>query len=173
MIILFQIITGIGMLFFGRKFFWFFVAGVGFITAATWASRAFARESDFIVLLIALAAGVIGALIAMFVRWLGIGLAGFVGGGYLVFSTFALFGLDLVVFSWVFYLIGGIIGAILFAIFFDWTLIILSSLSGAVILTQSFILPRTWDIFLITGLFIVGVIVQARVLAAEQGGITA
>jgi hypothetical protein len=84
-----------------------------------------------------------------------------------------LFGLDLGVFSWVFYLIGGIIGAILFAIFFDWTLIILSSLSGAVILTQSFFLPRTWDIFLITGLFIVGVIVQARVLAAEQGGITA
>jgi hypothetical protein len=73
MIILFQILTGIGMLLFGRKLFWFFVAGVGFIAAATWASRTFARESDFMVLLIALAAGFIGALLAMFVRWLSIG----------------------------------------------------------------------------------------------------
>jgi hypothetical protein len=168
MIIIFQILTGIGMLFFGRKFFWFFVAGVGFVSASTWASRAFGRESDFIVLLIALAAGFIGALIALFVRWLGIGLAGFIGGGYLVFSILALFGLDLGVFSWVFYLIGGIIGAILFAIFFDWTLILLSSLSGAVILTQSFFLPRTWNIFLIIGLLILGIIVQARVLATEH-----
>ena len=169
MVIFFQILTGISMLFFGRKFFWLFVAGLGFISAVTWASRAFARESDIIVLFIALAAGVIGALIAMFVRWLGIGLAGFVGGGYLVFSILALFDLNLGVFSWVFYLIGGILGAILFAVFFDWTLIILSSLSGAVILTQSFFLPRAWNIFLIAGLFIVGVVVQARVLAAEQG----
>jgi len=169
MVILFQILTGIGMLFFGRKFFWLFVAGVGFITAATWASRAFGRESDFIVLLIALAAGVIGALIAMFVRWLGIGLAGFVGGGYLVFSILAVVGLDMGVFSWAFYLIGGIIGAILFAIFFDWTLIIVSSLSGAVILIQLIPLSRTGEIFLITGLFILGIIVQARFLAGEQG----
>jgi hypothetical protein len=169
MVIFFQILTGIGMLFFGRKFFWFFVAGVGFIAAATWASGVFAGESDFIVLLIALAAGVIGALIAMFVRWLGIGLAGFVGGGYLVFSILGLFGLDLGIFSWAFYIIGGIIGAILFAIFFDWTLIILSSLSGAVILSQIFFLPRMWAILLIAVLFIIGVIVQARVLSAEKG----
>jgi hypothetical protein len=169
MIILFQILTGIGMLLFGRKLFWFFVAGVGFIAAATWASRTFARESDFMVLLIALAAGFIGALLAMFVRWLAIGLAGFLGGGYVVFSLLALVGLDLGEFSWVFYLTGGVIGTILFAIFFDWSLIILSSLSGAVILAQSIFLPRDFGFFLIAGLFIVGIIVQARTLASEQG----
>jgi hypothetical protein len=170
MIILFQILTGIGMLLFGRKLFWFFVAGVGFIAAATWASRTFARESDFMVLLIALAAGFIGALLAMFVRWLAIGLAGFLGGGYVVFSLLALVGLDLGEFSWVFYLTGGVIGTILFAIFFDWSLIILSSLSGAVILAQSIFLPRDFGFFLIAGLCIVGIVVQARTLASEQGG---
>ena len=88
MINLFQILIGIGMLLLGRKLFWVFVAGVGFITAATWASRVFVIESDFIILLIALVAGLIGALIAMFVRWLGIGIAGFLGGGYIVYSSF-------------------------------------------------------------------------------------
>lgn len=170
MIILFQILVGLGMLLFGRKLFWVFVAGVGFITAATWASRAFARESDFIILLIALVAGFIGALIAMFVRWLAIGLAGFLGGGYLVFSLLDLFGIDPGGLSWVLYVIGGVIGAILFAAFFDWTLIILSSLSGAVILAQSFAIPRPLRMVSIAVLVIVGIIVQARTLATEQAG---
>jgi hypothetical protein len=158
------------MLLFGRKLFWVFVAGVGFITAATWASHTFARESDFIILIIALVAGLIGALIAMFVRWLGIGLAGFLGGGYIVFSLLAMFGIDLGGFSWVLYVIGGIIGAILFAVFFDWTLIILSSVSGAVVLTQSFAISRPLGMVTIAVLVIVGIIVQARTLATEQTG---
>jgi hypothetical protein len=129
----------------------------------------FARESDFIILLIALVAGLVGALIAMFVRWLAIGLAGFLGGGYIVFSLLALFGIETGIVSWIFYLIGGVIGTVLFAVFFDWTLIILSSLSGAVILTQLLSFPRSLGIFLIVVLFIVGIIVQARALATEQG----
>jgi hypothetical protein len=166
----FEILVGFGMLLFGRKLFWVFVAGVGFIIAATWASGAFARESDFLILFIALVAGFIGALIAMFIRWLAIGLAGFLGGGYLVFSLLALFGMDLGRASWIFYVIGGVIGAILFTAFFDWTLIILSSLSGAVILTQSFAIPRPMGIISIVILFTVGIVVQARTLATEQVG---
>lgn len=168
MIILINILVGFGMLLFGRKLFWVFVAGIGFITAATWASRVFARESELIILVIALAAGLIGALIAMFIRWLGIGLAGFLGGGYLVFSLLALFGIDPGGFSWVFYVIGGVIGAILFAVFFDWTLIILSSISGAVILTQALAFPRSLGLIIIAVLFIVGIVVQARTLAIDQ-----
>jgi hypothetical protein len=168
MVIFFQILAGLGMLLFGRKLFWVFVAGVGFITTATWASRVFARESDFIILVIALVAGLVGALIAMFIRWLAIGLAGFLGGGYLVFSLLALFGIEPGVVSWIFYLIGGVIGTVLFAVFFDWTLIVLSSLSGAVILAQLLSFPRSLGIFLIAILFIVGIIVQARTLETEQ-----
>jgi hypothetical protein len=170
MVLIFEILVGFGMLLFGRKLFWVFVAGVGFITAATWASRTFARESDLIILLIALVAGFIGALIAMFIRWLAIGLAGFLGGGYLVFSLLPFLGIDPGSSSWVFYVIGGVIGAILFAAFFDWTLIILSSLIGAVILTQSFTIPRPIGIISIVILIIVGIVVQARMLATEQTG---
>jgi hypothetical protein len=170
MVSIVEILVGFGMLLFGRKLFWVFVAGVGFITAATWASRAFARESDFIILLIALVAGFIGALIAMFIRWLAIWLAGFLGGGYLVFSLLTLFGIDPGGASWIFYVVGGVIGAILFAVFFDWTLIILSSLSGAVILTQSLAIPRSFSIISIVIFVIVGIIVQGRTLATEQTG---
>jgi len=170
MVTIVEILVGFGMLLFGRKLFWVFVAGVGFITAATWASRVFARESDLIILLIALVAGFIGALIAMFIRWLAIGLAGFLGGGYLVFSLLPLFGIDPGGASWIFYVVGGVIGAILFAAFFDWTLIILSSLSGAVILTQSFAIPRPIGIFSIVILVMVGIAVQARALATERAG---
>lgn len=174
MIIFFQILIGIGMLLFGRKLFWVFAAGVGFITAATWASRAFMGRSDVIVLLIALAAGVVGGLVAMFIRWLGIGLAGFLGGGYLVFSLLALFSLDPGGLSWILYVLGGVIGVILFSIFFDWTLIILSSISGAVILTQSLIrpfsIPRPLGLIMIAIMIILGIVVQARTLSIEQSG---
>jgi hypothetical protein len=174
MIIFFQILIGIGMVLFGRKLFWVFAAGVGFITAATWATRALSGRSDVIVLLIALAAGVIGGLIAIFIRWLGIGLAGFLGGAYIIYGLFVLFNLDLREYSWIVYLIGGGMGVIFFSVFFDWTLIIISSMSGALILTQSiarlFSIPRPLGIVMIVILIIIGIIIQARTLSIEHSG---
>jgi hypothetical protein len=60
-------VAGLLLRFLGRKLFWFFVAVAGFLVGLQFATQYF-RGPTPIVLLIALAAGIIGALLAVLVR---------------------------------------------------------------------------------------------------------
>jgi hypothetical protein len=62
---------------------------------------------------------------------------------------------------WLPFVIGGIIGAILVSVLFDWALIVLSSLAGAAIITQALALSGAVGIGVILALTAVGVIIQA------------
>ena len=75
-------IVGAALLGFGRKAFWLFVAGVGFVAGLYLATQAFQFRTDWAVLSTAIAGGLLGALLAMVFQSVGLGLAGFVGGGY-------------------------------------------------------------------------------------------
>jgi H+/Cl- antiporter ClcA len=64
--------------------------------------------------------------------------------------------------TWIIVLIGGVIGAVLVAVLFDWALILMSSLIGANLVVQA-IDPAGWFATMIfVGLFVVGVIIQAK-----------
>ena len=92
-----------------------------------------------------------------------VALAGFAIGGQLAASLFDGAGGSLangVPAAWLPYLIGGIIGAVLVLLVFDWALIVLSSLLGASLVTQPLAAERP----LVVGIFItalaIGVAVQ-------------
>ena len=63
-----QIIIGLGLLFLGRRLFWFFVAAIGFITATEIAVNTMSTSPEWVIILIGLAAGLLGALLAIFSR---------------------------------------------------------------------------------------------------------
>jgi hypothetical protein len=60
------------------------------------------------------------------------------------------------------YIIGGIIGAVLLFVLFDWGLIVLSSLSGASLIVHSITFQSHALPLLFAVLVIVGILVQAR-----------
>ena len=168
MLTLFRILEGISLLTLGRKLFWLFVALIGFEVGAFVAARVFTRQPEWIVLVIALAVGIIGALLAIFLQQLVVGAAGFVAGGYLCVALLDLFSLDSDPLASLAFIIGGMIGAALVAMLFDWALIGLSSLMGAITLTQ-IVLPRSaLALLAVIVLFVIGVAIQTGWWQSER-----
>jgi len=163
-----RILAGIGLLVFGRKLFWLFVGLIGFAWGIQVATRFFPGQPEWMILAIALTAGVLGALLALFLQWLAIGLAGFFAGGYIAVRLLHVSGLGTGEMNWVLFLIGGIIGLILIVILFDWALIILSSLAGAGLITESFLVAHSGALFLFIALVIAGVVVQSRLMKTRS-----
>jgi hypothetical protein len=155
---------GIMLLLFGRRAFWIFVAIVGFTAGLTFATMFMPGQSELVILLIAIVAGIIGAFLAIMLEGLAILIAGFLAGGYLATALAVSLGMASASGNWVIYIIGGIIGLILVAAIFDWAIIILSVLLGTeIIMTflRSSVSAYYWLVFL--GLVVVGIVVQAGI----------
>ena len=161
------LIVGIVLLFFGRKLFWFFVGATGFVVGAEGAALLFPHQPSW-ELIGGLILGLLGIVIALALQKVAIGVAGFWAGGYLavvLFRVLEMRGHDL---GWVAFLVGGIIGAVLMLLIFDWALIVLSSITGAHLLVFSAgLLPAFGGLtFLVC--VIIGVIVQSRFFLAPR-----
>jgi hypothetical protein len=81
--------------------------------------------------------GVIGAFVAVFFQKIAIGVAGFGAGGYIAVNLLSLVGFQIGQVIWLPYLLGGIIGALLLYLIFDWALIVVSSFAGASMIIQA------------------------------------
>ena len=131
-----QIILGISVLLLGRRLFWLFVGVVGFIAGALLAELLFRGNSGWVVFMFAAVSGVLGALVAVLLQRLSIAVSGFLAGGYVSVVILHHPGWGTDVHSWIPFLVGGILGALLLSIIFDPALIVLSSLIGAVLIVK-------------------------------------
>jgi len=157
--------VGAALLLLGRRLFWVFVAGVGFVVGAMLATDWFGERSDWVTLAVALAVGVIGALFSIFLQRIAAGVAGFLAGGH-IFYTIA-FDLKYDSYAWIAFLVGGILGAFLVLALFDWALVLLSSLTGATVIAQNVPLDQSASTLLWIVLIVLGVAVQGRQLARK------
>ena len=152
---------GFGILIMGRQLFWLFLAGMGFILGLTYASQYYSGQPEWVILVVGMVAGALGAILAYLMQKFAAGLAGFLAGWYLTGLLLANFDINLGQMSQAVPVIGGIIGAMLIAIVFEWSLIVLSSLAGSGIITSN----MYFDPQVKNGLFIVlailGIIIQA------------
>ena len=168
-----QSILGLVLLIAGRKLYWLFVGIVGFMLGINLTTLLFAGESELARLAIALIVGVIGAVLAQFVQRLAVGLAGFISGGYILVSVFEFLGGVISVPGmpayWVLFGIGGLIGAVLVAVLFDWALIVLSSLAGAGLVVQILAQQGWVQVFVYIVLIILGIVLQGMGLRKERG----
>lgn len=144
------LILGLLLLLCGRALFWLFVAASGFVAGVSIVPYLFPHQGELFTLLVAGILGIGGALLAIFVQKIAVALAGFAVGAYLAFELFAPF-FERAGFAaagmripgeWLCFLIGGIVGAVLLMVFFNWALIILSSLYGAHLIVRGLPLIR-------------------------------
>lgn len=159
-----QLVFALGLLLLGRKLYWLFVGAVGFIAVTELVLTNFAIQQEWIVVLVGLAAGILGAVLAIFIRMAGIGLAGILGGMYVISVISGWASLQNPTLNWIILALGGAAGLLLVFLLFDWALIIISSLTGAVLLSNLAPIPGQYA-WLVTGvLLVVGVIVQSRIM---------
>src|SRR5215471_12431009 len=156
-------LIGAAVLLFGRKLFWLCVAAVGFAAGVEIAPHLVHEPSPLLALTVALVLGVIGALLAFFLQKIAIAILGFLAGGKLAGAIASAFLVHYAQHSAVIFVIGGIIGAILLLVLFDWALIVVSSLIGAhlIVFQGAITLPPTGSTLVFVGLAIIGIIVQA------------
>ncbi len=157
-----DILIGLALLLFGRKLFWLFVGGIGFIVGFQIAAQALQTQPDWVILLIALGAGLLGVVLSIFLQRIVVGIAGFFAGGYFLSNLeMALLHENHDVVRWLAFAVGGLLGMILTIYLLDPALIILSSLAGATAVSQNVSLDPQAKGLLFIILAIVGILVQA------------
>jgi len=164
-----NILAGLAVLFFGRRLFWLFVGCVGFIVGFEIADKVLQGQSEWLILLVALGVGLVGAIASVFLQRIFIVVAGFFAGGYCLF-TLAPTALhtkgELI--PWIAFAVGGVLGAILTIALLDPALIIMSSLAGATAVSQQVPLDPSARTLLFIVLLVLGIAVQTGQYAREK-----
>lgn len=163
-------LAGLLILFFGRQLFWLFVAIIGFAFTFELVPRFLPDQPEWFVLLLAVLAGLVGAVLAIFLQYVAAGIAGFLAGAYVALTLLQLAGDPDPTVEWIAAIIGGAVGAILVLLLYDWALIVLSAVTGASILVQLFEVEPGLRFVLLAVLALAGIIVQAAML--RRGGPT-
>jgi hypothetical protein len=155
------IALGILLLMMGRKLFWLFVGGLGFVAGIEYAGLLLHGQPEWVALVAALVMAVVGLVLAIVMQRVGVGIAGFIAGGYSALSVVQKLGYSLEWLPWVIFLAGGVVGVLLVMKLFDGALIVLSSLTGAflIIETTQFNQDLTKILFIV--LLVAGVAAQA------------
>jgi hypothetical protein len=161
-------IIGLVILFFGRRLFWLCVAAIGFAAGVELAAYLVHEPSPLLQLTLAILLGLIGALLALFLQKLAIAVAGILAGGRLAVGLAASFILHSAEHYWLIFFIGGILGALLLLLLFDWALIFVSALIGAHLITSAIALPATGRLLVFIVLVLCGVLVQAALLGPRR-----
>jgi hypothetical protein len=151
---------GLLMVTMGRQLYWLFVAGIGFIFGIFLATEYYSSQSDWVMLFIALLAGVAGGLFAYSLQNFAIAASGILTGGYLVYTLLLELGSEPDVIFYALIILGGLVGLLIVLLSVDWALIILSSLAGATLIVQSVQYGQTVSAILFFSLSILGIIIQ-------------
>ncbi|MCA9401018.1 MAG: hypothetical protein KC713_05290 [Candidatus Omnitrophica bacterium] len=163
-----QIILAAFSLFFGRRLFWVFVGGTGFIVGFQVVQQFFTPDQYLMMLTFATIAGFAGMLLAVFFKKAAIVIVGALSAGtaaYFIFSTF------IISEPWVglvFFIVGGIFGGWLANFFFDFGIILLSSSLGAVTIARLIPADEQWKMIAAIGLLLVGISYQYNHLSRSQ-----
>jgi hypothetical protein len=154
-------VVGVLLLFLGRRLYWLFVGGVGFVVGYSLASGLTGRTPEPTALLIGLGAGLLGVVLALFLQRLAVVVAGFLAGAWLGVEVARALGTSSPGTPWLAALIGGVAGAVLSAALFDAVLAVLSSLVGAALLTKLIGGRLLTQGVVFIGLTLLGIAVQA------------
>jgi hypothetical protein len=163
-----SVLIGAVILLFGRKLFWLCVAAVGFAAGVEIAPHLIREPSTLLALTFALVLGFVGALLALGLQKLAIAIAGFLTGGKLALAIATAFFVQLAMHPGITFLVGGIIGALLLLIVFDWALIVLSSVVGAYLIQSVITLPPSGSAILFVVLVVIGLVAQVPTLRGRR-----
>jgi hypothetical protein len=165
-----SVLVGCALLFCGRRLFWLFVAALGFAIGLELAPYLSQHPPLWLSLLLSIALGLVGMLLAIMLQKLAIGIAGFLVGGRVAIAVAAAVWVNYAHYSIVTFVLGGIVGAILLLALFDWALIIFSAIEGARLITQNVHLPSAGATVLVVGLAVFGIFVQATMFRGGRRG---
>lgn len=127
------LVVGVVLLIAGRRVFWLALGVAGFVFALVLALRWLDPEPAWLAIGLALLAGVVGAVLALFLQRVAVALAGFLVGGWAGFTLWLVVGGGAGLGALVAFLVAGVLAALVAGALFDLALVVLSALIGAVL----------------------------------------
>lgn len=153
---------GAVLVLFGRRLFWLMLGTLGFVLAFRLVTRFAADTPPPLTWVLAAGVGIAGAVAAIFLQRVAVGVAGFLFGGYAVFWLLEHYGVELGALEWVAVAVGAALAAALALAVLEEALMVLSSLLGAALLVGVSGLDALPAAILFLALVIVGVTFQNR-----------
>jgi hypothetical protein len=164
------LVLGIILWFFGNRM-WLLGAGAGALLGFGLINWLHISSTGwlgfFIVAGMAILFGVLGFIGKAFTKIIAM-VIGFIGGGALVIAFMNLLGMGVSLWSWLFALLGGLVGAVLLNRFIDWGLIIFASLLGSMLVVRGVMeaflpsLNGTYGSVIVVVLTVLGIFYHAR-----------
>jgi Domain of unknown function (DUF4203) len=164
------LVVGCLLLFFGRRLFWLFVGVIGFMAGWYLALGGWHHPPAGGMLLLALCAGLLGVLLAIFLQKVAVAIAGFFLGAFLLANLLGWPLPPLRLSEQLVLLVAGVVAAILALALFDLALILYSAIAGAGLIVNHVHLGLGGDarLLLLIVLAAVGAAVQARWLHGHR-----
>lgn len=178
---------GLLSLFLGRKLFWLFVGISGFLLGLLIGGVVgMSNGWDWpVILLMGLLLGAGAAVLSIYLQKPMASLAGFMMGGMLAAVLYMLvrYGTNIATSlmfggpgpeTWILFLVGGVAAAVFVWVTYEWALIVLSSLTGALLTFVGiapflpFNLPGIFYLLILAGLAVLGIYVQAQMMSKTQ-----
>ncbi|HEX2465454.1 MAG TPA: DUF4203 domain-containing protein [Thermoanaerobaculia bacterium] len=154
------LLLGVVLLLAGRRLFWLLVATLGFLFAFTLVQRLSPEMSQPLHWVLAIVAGLIGALLAIFAQKFAVGAGGMLFGAYATLWILEEYGVDLGNWELVALLAGAIVAGVLALLILETALVVLSSILGASLVAGATRLDGLPVVILFAVLLIVGISVQ-------------
>jgi hypothetical protein len=135
---LFLIIIGALVLLWGRRVF-VLTAGVGALLGVGFFNLLPGQQNGLFALLLVFGLAIAGGFAGFFIKSLGklLGMViGFLAGGAITLGVLGVLGIDLGILQFILALVGGAAGLVLANRFFDWAIVILACLTGALLVTR-------------------------------------
>lgn len=157
-------LAGVCLIMFGRQLYWLFVGLVVLLYALLIAPQLLHGRPGWMIVAAAVGSGALASILAAFFKRFIMAFAGFLAGGFFAFSLVNYFHLASGQVPWIAGVVFGALCAVLFSVFFDWSIITLSSLVGSLLITQSLHEGASASVIIFTALSAAGVVAQAAVM---------
>lgn len=164
-----SLVAGLLLLLAGKKTFWLFLGLAGVAVAVAFVPRILPSLDQQTLLLVSIAAGVLGGILAFALSRVLVWVGGFIGGGYLgviAWQTVA----PAAAFPWVAAVVGGILGMLAAKFLFESALVLASSAVGAALLVHISGLEGTAGLVVLVVLTAAGILVQGRLWPRPSPG---
>jgi len=159
------ILIGVALLTVGRRLFWVFVGGAGFV-AGMWLMQTFFPEQPHATALVAGGIGAVaGIALTKLVKTVAINVGGFLGGGVIGLGLARMIGPWIP--EWLAFIVLGVLGVVLLTKAFETALLLMSSIAGAMLIAGHLPLSDPLRVVAVVVLSIAGILIQRKV---KQGG---
>ena len=157
---LITIVLGFVSLVGGNQLPWMFVGSVGFILGSYLAAGMGFDQSEWQVLTVSTAAGMVGVFLTFYIRKLMVLVAGFLAGGYISMTLPAILGWEMPLEDWQAFLLVGAACLVILLLWYNLAMILVSTLAGTTLILQNLTFGTISKEALFVVLLVFGLIAQ-------------